>query len=137
MATFNPNQSLLPSVGGSITPMSGGGASLQEGGEVKAGGSRVLLDAELAKYTGNESIMRTALKKMAPEYFKNDNIQKDITDLFEMTTDFNANELKIKKEVLNYIPNISSKKIKRVFAPEKKGSIENTPESQLKLLTYI
>ena len=127
MNSFDPNQSLLPSVGGSITPMSGGG---------KQGDGYVLLEAKKADYTDNES-MRASLSKMAPGYFKNTDIQKDIDKLFENGGTFEANELAIKKEVLNYVATLPSKTVNRFIEPEKKGSIENTPESQLKLMTYI
>jgi hypothetical protein len=138
MATFNPDQSLLPSVGGSITPMSGGGD--QKGGKKQADGSYLLLEANQAKYTSSKSMMK-GLAKMAPKYFKNKadipTIKATIDSLFEFGNAFDTNELKIKNEIVNFVSKIPSKKKNIFIDPEKKGSIENTSESQSKVMKYI
>jgi hypothetical protein len=60
MEGFNPDQSLLPSVGGNITPMSGGG---QEGGLTVAGVTSILgLNETDFKKPENEAV----LKAIAP-----------------------------------------------------------------------
>jgi hypothetical protein len=65
MEGYNPNQSMLPSVGGNITPMSGGGG-LQEGGEVLRMNpdeyAIIGLTEEQFKNADNKAI----LKKLAP-----------------------------------------------------------------------
>jgi len=140
MATFDPDQSLLPSVGGSITPMSGGGTPHQEGGEKKSDGTYLLLEATLADYNANQTMM-SGIAKMAPVYFKNktdtNELKGIIGKLFEGGNTFDANELKIKQEILQYVAKMPLNNVKRLIDPEKKGSIENTRESQLKVANYI
>lgn len=62
MEGHNPDASLLPSVGGTITPMSGGGL---EGGFQETSGRQQILETELAEYESHPEMVQ-ALQTLAP-----------------------------------------------------------------------
>jgi len=62
MQGYNPDTSMVPSVGGAITPMSGGG---QEGGLIDADGQDKVLKAGLVEYENNPEMVQ-ALQTLAP-----------------------------------------------------------------------
>ena len=96
MEQFNPDQSLIPAVGGSITPMSGGGSlSFDQMG----GAGETLFDQKVEFF--NETQIK-ALIKLAPVTCKNttpDNFSENFINLSEK-------EYQIKKEIHTSIHNI-------------------------------
>jgi hypothetical protein len=133
MATFDPNQSLLPSVGGSITPMSGGG--IQEGGRQDAAKGALLLEGSLNEY--NESAnMRKALYKIAPTYFADKKLE-DATARSDVFKEAEKNEAKIEIEALKFLKTVDRKKKVMKIVTDKLGAIESTSQSMIDVLTYI
>ena len=59
MEGFNPNQSLIPAVGGNITPMSGGGYT-------DAGGAFREFGLTLAEYNAKKDLYEPIIKKLLP-----------------------------------------------------------------------
>ena len=105
MEGFNPDQSLIPSVGGSITPMSGGG---QTGGEqntdpMKLDGYNIV---GLEEATFKSSAMQSVLKQLAPSIFAS------VADVNQLWTDnFNTDNSNIKNAIFerlidNYITEV-------------------------------
>jgi hypothetical protein len=59
MEGFNPNQSLIPAVGGNITPMSGGGYT-------DAGGTFREFGLTLDEYNAKKNVYEPIIKKLLP-----------------------------------------------------------------------
>jgi hypothetical protein len=132
MATFDPDQSLLPSVGGSITPMSGGG---QEGGRQDPEKGLLLLESKLDDYRESTN-MRKALSILAPTYFTNKNMEDSAT-LDRVFKEAEANESKIESEVLNFVKGFPRNKKTTKIVSEKVGPIENSSKAMIDVMTYI
>ena len=120
MEGFNPDQSLIPSVGGSITPMSGGG---QRGGEPNPPGTDghniVGLDVEGFK----QDTMGTIFKLLAPTIFSS------VTDLGQYWTDNkNENNSNIKNEIFKTLINTYLKDIEAGLTIE---TDENVDENHI------
>jgi len=132
MATFNPDQSLLPSVGGSITPMSGGG---QEGGRQDAAKGALLLESSLSDYSESVS-MRKALRIIAPTYFADKDLENESTRM-EILETAEKSESKIESEVLNFVKGFPRNTKTTKLVSEKTGLIENTSKAMIDVMTYI
>jgi hypothetical protein len=132
MATFNPDQSLLPSVGGSITPMSGGG---QEGGRQDAAKGALLLESSLSDYSESVS-MRKALRIIAPTYFADKDLENESTRM-EILETAEKSESKIESEVLNFVKGFPRNTKTTKLVSEKAGLIENTSKAMIDVMTYI
>jgi len=137
MATFDPDQSLLPSVGGSITPMSGGGVieELQEGGRVTETGP-LLLESPLEAYI-ESALMRKVLPIIASKYFADKDVESDIPENIFTQAAADEAEAKIEQEVLDFVKAFPRNKKTTKIVSEKLGVIENSSESMIKVLNYI
>ena len=94
MNGHNPDASLLPSVGGAIAPMSGGG---QEGGLVDANGQSQVLQVGLVGYENNPEMVQ-ALQTLAPTEVGS----RTIRDYFEKKGSPSDDEA-LKREILGTI----------------------------------
>jgi hypothetical protein len=94
MEGFNPDQSLIPSVGGSITAMSGGGG--QEGGELGTDGKAAILELNETDFKG--PLYTSVLKKLAPSLES-----VNFTQYWETEGSSNKKNESLKQEVLNSV----------------------------------
>ena len=119
MQGHNPDASLLPSVGGTITPMSGGGMS---GGVQDAKGNLTVLEAPLAAYTGNPDLV-TALRTLAPRHVGSETIEK----YFELKGSDPKDDIELKEEILATVltPDLIQK-AQRTVTSNKTGAITTT-----------
>ena len=91
MEGFNPNQSLIPAVGGNITPMSGGGYT-------DAGGAFREFGLTLAEFNLNRAVYEPVIKKLLPS------ITADIDTLFNSRgSDENPTNDQIITEILSSV----------------------------------
>ena len=95
MQGHNPDASLLPSVGGAITPMSGGG---QEGGLQETSGRVHILETELTEYESKPEMVR-ALQTLAPVEVGS----LSIKDYFEKKGTAPKDDEALKREIMETI----------------------------------
>lgn len=95
MEGHNPDASLLPSVGGAITPMSGGG--MQEGGLLGTNGQQVL-EVVLSEYESHPEMVQ-ALQTLAPAEVGS----RSIKEYFEQKGTTPKDDEALKREIMGTI----------------------------------
>jgi hypothetical protein len=128
MQGHNPDASLLPSVGGAITPMSGGG---MVGGVLDIKGNQTVLEVSLNDYKANPDLV-SALKTLAPSHFNAPTI-----DLyFEQKATSPEDDRLLKEEILAKVltPDFIDK-ADRTVESNKTGAI--TPTNMENVLAYL
>jgi hypothetical protein len=128
MQGHNPDASLLPSVGGTITPMSGGG---MVGGVQDATGNQTVLEVPLSVYTENPDLV-SALRTLAPKHFDSETIEK----YFESKGSKPEDDQALKEEILATVlmPDLLQKAEKTIES-NKTGAI--TPTNIQDVLAYL